>query len=63
MQPKIKIDQPSWDAGYKAGLEGLPDRHGKEIDGYSWSSGYIEGQAEKKTMKHQEFKKIAMKHQ
>ena len=44
---KVKIDTKSWDAGYKAGLEGLPDKHGKEIDGYSWSSGYIEGKAEK----------------
>ena len=48
---KIKIDAKSWDAGYRAGLEDLPDRHGKDIDGYSWSSGYVEGQTEKKKNK------------
>lgn len=41
---RVKIEATSWHAGYKAGLEGKSSQQGN-FDGYSFSSGYIEGEA------------------
>ena len=45
----IRIDGPSWQQGYDAGLRGVPYRCGQTApdiaDRWSWISGYIEGQA------------------
>ena len=46
----IRIDAASWQQGYDAALSGVPSWLGRrnlaaEIDGWSWISGYIEGEA------------------
>jgi hypothetical protein len=41
----VTIDKASWDAGYHAGLRGCEAAAPRGYDGYSWCSGYIEGDA------------------
>ena len=46
----IRIDAACWQLGYDAGLSGVPSWLGRrnlaaETDSWSWSSGYIEGEA------------------
>lgn len=48
--PKILVDldSRSWQAGYDAGFQGLPGWPVPAgLDGLSWSSGYIEGEADR----------------
>ena len=47
---RIRVDAASWQQGYDAALSGVPSWLGRrnlaaEIDGWSWISGYIEGEA------------------
>ncbi len=44
----LKVDQASYIAGYKDGKEGHHRRKATVVDGYSYSSGWIEGEARKK---------------
>lgn len=44
----VWIHQGAWQAGYDAGLAGIPSTPSPpDLDGLSWISGYIEGQAKR----------------
>lgn len=44
----VWIHEASWQAGYDAALAGQPSTpHSADVDGLSWFSGYIEGQAKR----------------
>jgi hypothetical protein len=44
----VWIHQGAWQAGYDAGLAGAPSTPSPpDLDGLSWISGYIEGQAKR----------------
>jgi hypothetical protein len=46
--PAVVIDGESWSAGYKAGHQGAQSRPiPPGLDGLSWISGFIEGQADR----------------
>ncbi|EIM63237.1 hypothetical protein [Desulfobacter postgatei] len=44
-QFRYRINQTDWIAGYNTGEAGQPDKSPVNVDGLSWSSGYIEGKA------------------
>jgi hypothetical protein len=43
----VRIDKKSWEMGYTAGLTGQSTQEPPGVDGLSFISGYIEGQADK----------------
>ena len=50
--PAVRQDAKSWQAGYKAGHSGKPtDAPPPGVDGLAWSSGVIEGQADRQAGK------------
>jgi hypothetical protein len=46
---KVTVDKDSWEAGYRAGLEGWDRKPPPEMDGHAYWAGYIEGKAERLT--------------
>ena len=47
-KPAVTLDAESWAAGYKAGHAGdSPGAPSSVVDGLAWSSGFIEGQADR----------------
>jgi len=48
-QKGVRLDPKAWEAGYKAGHSGQESTTPPEgIDGLAWTSGVIEGQADRK---------------
>ena len=50
MEPAIKQDAESWQAGYQHGMDATPALSNPRLiglDGLSYSSGYIEGVAQR----------------
>jgi hypothetical protein len=45
--PAVTQDAESWQAGYRAGHLGKPNDPPPGMDGLSWISGFIEGQADR----------------
>ena len=51
-KPAVVLDAESWTAGYKAGHAGDPSvAPHSVVDSLAWSSGFIEGQADRQTGK------------
>jgi len=46
--PKVRQDPKSWEAGYNAGFEGKAGGPPAGVDGLSFYSGKIEGEADRK---------------
>lgn len=46
-EPWIKIDEDSFHRGYRAGLDGYTGPPPKELDGYSFAAGLVEGRAKR----------------
>ena len=43
----IKLHKESWNKGSADGMRGVPSKCPKGLDGLSYSSGYIEGEAQR----------------
>ncbi|MCC6709710.1 MAG: hypothetical protein IT492_19325 [Gammaproteobacteria bacterium] len=50
-KPAVTLDKKSWDAGYQAGHAGDCSIVAPGCDGLAWSSGFIEGQADRQAGK------------
>lgn len=46
--PMVRQDPKAWEAGYNAGFDGKTRRVPAGVDGLSFSSGLIEGEADRK---------------
>ena len=45
----VRMDEKSWEMGFTAGLTGQSTQEPSGVDGLSFISGYIEGQADRTT--------------
>ncbi len=48
-QYTVRMDEKSWEMGFTAGLTGQSTQEPSGVDGLSFISGYIEGQADRTT--------------
>lgn len=42
-RPAVQHDPDSWQLGYQAGLDGLPNIPPPGVDRLAWHSGYVDG--------------------